>query len=105
MVSGNDGCCNDDAAAPAPEAQRTARVPLSQLRNGDCATVCECALQGRDAALLRAMGLCPNAHVRMCRGGGRMIVAVGSAGAPAAGESRIGLDRELAEHILVAPTR
>jgi hypothetical protein len=104
VVSEYDGCCSN-AAGSAAQAQPSARVPLSQLRNGDCATVCECALQGRDGALLRAMGLCPNAHVRMCRGGGRMIVAVGSAGAPAAGESRIGLDRELAEQILVAPTR
>lgn len=74
-------------------------IPLSQLRDGDCGTVCECDLQGNDGALLRAMGLCPNARVRLCRGGGRMIVAVGT------GESRIGLARELADKILVAPTR
>ncbi len=82
-------------------------MPLSQLRSGDCGTVCECELEGHDGALLRAMGLCPNARVRLCRAGGRMIVAVGGIGAEGGrgGESRIGLARELADRIMVAPAR
>lgn len=81
------------------------RIPLSQLRDGDCGTVCECELQGYDGALLRAMGLCPNARVRLCRGGRRIIVAVGTAGGAEHGESRIGLARELADRIMVSPGR
>lgn len=101
MVKQNDGCCGDSHPHRGNSAgSGTKTVPLSQLRDGDCGTVCECDLQGNDGALLRAMGLCPNARVRLCRGGGRMIVAVGAGGD---GGSRIGIARELADRILVSP--
>jgi hypothetical protein len=104
VVQDMDGCCEGGDPGPGERcAEREPRsVPLSQLRDGDCGTVCECDLQGHDGALLRAMGLCPNAQVRLCRGGGRMIVAVGGA---ERGESRIGIARELADKILVSPGR
>jgi len=75
-------------------------------------------LAEEDAALLRAMGLCTNARVRLCRVGEPCIVAIqcgkrSPAGIVADGSrrhaggehwtgSRIGLARSLAERILVS---
>lgn len=111
-------------SAPAP-----VRVRLSDLQRGQTGVICECELSTDDAALLRAMGLCLSARVRLCRAGEPCIVAIqcgrrsprqvvedatrrrrpGAGGAAVGGGSvgggwsgsRIGLARSLADRILV----
>ncbi len=110
---GGPCACSADTRPDAP-----ARVRLSDLRRGQTGVICECELSDDDAALLRAMGLCLSARVRLCRAGEPCIVAIQcgrrsprrvagdaacrsrSAGAEWSG-SRIGLARSLAERILV----
>lgn len=122
------GCCS----GPAGSAAR-GEVPLSQLSVGQIALVCESKLDQQDAALLRAMGLAPSAHIKLCRVGEPCIVAVLSVRNAAACDpqpaangglslpqcqtdrptatqsgfgccsSRIGLARSLAQRVMVTP--
>jgi Fe2+ transport system protein FeoA len=82
-------------------------VSLAQLRAGQTATIRQTSLDAGDAALLRAMGLRPEAVVRMCRIGEPCIVEVLSGSSQGCGERsgacqcRIGLARPLAERVMV----
>ena len=88
-------CCAQSRAAR--------RVALSELRPGEVGVVADAALGEADAAFLRAMGLCNDARIRLCRAGEPCIVAVGSFGGECGCGSmcRIGLARRLAEKIYV----
>jgi hypothetical protein len=96
----------------ADSALGAAQVPLSDLRPGQVATVCETCLDAADAAVLRAMGLRPNATVRLCRLGDPCIVEV-VPGVPGEGTGcerpdcrcRIGLTAELARRVKVMNVR
>ena len=86
-------------------AARPAAVPLTRLRVGQTAVVqaeglAEAAgVDGEDgAAMLRAMGLTPEARIRLCRLGEPCIVAVRCA---CGGQTRIGLARRIASRIMV----
>lgn len=93
-------CCGGAAPSNAPACR------LTDLRPGSHATVCETCLEPSDGELLRAMGLGPNASIRLCRVGEPCIVEV-LAGLPAQGQAdcrcRIGLTRELAARVRVIP--
>lgn len=93
--SGEVGCCSGRVSVR--------RVRLAELRPGQVGVVSEAALEEQDAAYLRAMGLCNEAKVRMCRAGEPCIVAVGSFGNDCGCGSvcRIGLARPLAQKIYV----
>lgn len=83
-------------------------VSLAQLTHGQTATVdgpdASGVVSTGDAAYLRAMGLRPNARIRVCRLGQPCIVEVmtgeGDCGKSECG-CRIGLSKELAEHLMV----
>jgi Fe2+ transport system protein FeoA len=83
-------------------------VPLAQLARGQTATVdgpdATGIVSSGDAAYLRAMGLRPNARIRVCRLGQPCIVEVMTGDADC-GQSecgcRIGLSKELAQHLMV----
>lgn len=79
------------------------RVALTDLRPGEVGVVEDATLEASDAAFLRAMGLCNEAKVRLCRAGEPCIVAVGSFGSDCGCGSvcRIGLARPLAQRIYV----
>ena len=81
------------------DATNPTSVPLSQLPLGCRAVVSESDLDESDASLLRAMGLGPNAEVRMCRLGEPCIVAL-PCGCDAGG-CRIGLSRRIADRVYV----
>jgi Fe2+ transport system protein FeoA len=80
-------------------------VPLSTLRQGQSGIITETRLDPDDAALLRAMGLCTSAAVKIIRHGQPCVVAVGGINEDEAcacgGTCRIGLARGLAERIFV----
>ncbi len=78
-------------------------VPLAGLRQGAEGVICESRLDAEDAALLKAMGLCTSATIKVVRAGQPCVVAVGGAGEACScgGMCRIGLARELAERIFV----
>ena len=90
-------------------------VALTSLREGQTAVVCAAmtSMPTDDAAYVRALGLRPAAHVRVCRAGQPCIVEVLSGAsddsaccqddASLAGSCscRIGLSRELAQHVMV----
>jgi len=84
-------------------------VALTSLRAGQTATVAQTAMDPRDAAMLRAMGLRPNATIRLRRLGEPCIVEVLSGGRDGCAETggrcccRIGLARPLADRVLVGP--
>ena len=69
-----------------------------------CAFVCETCIDPRDAAMLRAMGMRPNAKIRMIRSGEPCIIEVQGIN-PATGGCgcRIGLSRDLASRVTVRP--
>jgi Fe2+ transport system protein FeoA len=94
MVNGSGDRCSRKARR---------RVPLTELRQGEVGVVEDAALDDSDAAFLRAMGLCNEAKVRLCRAGEPCIVAVGSFGSECGCGSvcRIGLARPLAQRIYV----
>ncbi len=73
-------------------------VRLTQLARGARGRVSGADLDGDDAALLRAMGLKPNAEFEVCRLGRTCIIALSSA---CGGGCRLGLTRELAEAVRV----
>ena len=75
-----------------------ASVSLTQLRVGEWGDVHGTDLGESDAAMLRAMGLKPNARVRLCRCGSPCIVEVRWCDGPSC---RLGLSRRLAEHVRV----
>jgi Fe2+ transport system protein FeoA len=75
-----------------------APVALAQLRTGESASVCDTSQCGDDGAMLRAMGLKPNAEVRMCRGGASCIVEVRFCDGP---WCRLGLSRRIANRVMV----
>jgi len=94
-------------------------VSLTKLRAGDVGVVCETCMDPLDAAMLRAMGLRPNATIRVCRLGEPCIVEVFTGAAkvdpncapgvrsdrpcdrPGGCSCRIGLARPLAERVMV----
>ncbi|MBC7834775.1 MAG: ferrous iron transport protein A [Phycisphaerales bacterium] len=84
--------------APGLTTQHQATTRLTQLKRGQRGIVVEASLDASDAALLRAMGLCAAAKVRLCRAGEPCIVAVDCG---CGGQCRIGLARPLAERIMV----
>ncbi len=74
-------------------------MKLSQLPRGSRAYVSTSDLDASDASLLLAMGLGPNAEVRICRMGEPCIVSL-PCGCDVAG-CRIGLSRKIAERVYV----
>ena len=89
-----------DAGAPKPNdpQQDSVRIPLTQLRRGQRATV-ECAaldgLPDDHRCLLSAMGLGDSCELRVCRPGAPCIVQVDG--------TRLGIAQDVAERILVTP--
>ena len=83
----------------------TVTTSLAVLRRGQEGVICESRLEPDDAALLKAMGLCNHASVKVVRTGEPCVVAVGGVGEGASctcgGMCRIGLARGLAERIFV----
>jgi Fe2+ transport system protein FeoA len=105
ITSDHGPCCGQPGSAD------PATISLTRLRRGQTGVVREARLSGEDGALLRAMGLRPNARVRLCRVGEPCIVAVSvglatgggyATDGGCAGTCRIGLARPLAERIMVA---
>ena len=81
-------------------------VALSSLRQGESGVVCESRLEADDAALVRAMGLCMNANVKVVRTGHPCVVAIGGVDGAShvcacGGTCRIGLARGIAKRIFV----
>ncbi len=79
-------------------ATQPSRISLQQLRKGDRGRIESTDLPADDAAMLRALGLRPEAPVRMCRMGQTCIVEVCDR---LGGGCRIGLARSLAERVVV----
>lgn len=114
-MAGGSGCCGGGGNGPASgccgggvplgvPARFTGGhgVALTTLKPGETARICETCLDPADAAMLRAMGLRPNAVVRLCRMGEPCIVEVMAGEASAAGcACRIGLAKLLAQRVLV----
>lgn len=81
-------------------------TPVAQSPSGQTGVITRIDLDPSDAAFLRAMGLCVNARIRVCRVGNPCVVAVGgTAGGRCrcGGRCRIGLSRRLAQGIWIAP--
>ncbi len=77
------------------------RISLTQLPRGGRGRVSGSTLEPKDAQILRAMGIRPDAQLEICRMGEPCIVCVqGSNGSTC----RIGLSRRLAERVLVSPS-
>lgn len=89
-----------DHGAPEPTrpTKDPLRIPLTQLRQGQRATV-ECAaldgLPDDHRCLLSAMGLGDSCELRVCRPGAPCIVQVDG--------TRLGIAKDVAERILVTP--
>jgi len=75
-------------------------VSLTQLRLGEWGSIRDTSRCGKESARLRAMGLRPEARVRICRCGSPCIVEVQWCDGPSC---RLGLSRRLAEHVMVGP--
>jgi Fe2+ transport system protein FeoA len=91
---------SDPACASGVSQSGASRVPLTQLKPGQEATIHAETLPDSERDLLRAMGLHDHARVVLCRVGEPCIVRVmGGCGC----SSRIGLARPLAEKMLVGP--
>ncbi len=78
--------------------QKSDRISLQQLRKGERARIAGTDLPPDDAAMLRALGLKPQAPVRMCRLGHTCIVELCD---HLGGGCRIGLSKALAERVVV----
>lgn len=76
------------------------RISLTQLPRGGRARVSGSTLEPRDAQVLRAMGIRPDAELELCRLGEPCIVCVQG---PGGSSCRIGLARRLAERVFVSP--
>ena len=74
------------------------RISLHQLPRGTRGRIDSTDLPPADAAMLRAMGLRPDAPVRMCRLGRTCIVEVCDS---LGGGCRIGLCRSLAQRVVI----
>jgi hypothetical protein len=70
-------------------------VQLTELCPGHCAQLHTAELDGKELALLRALGLSQKCRLRVCKAGDPWIVQVR--------ETRIGLAASVAEKILVIP--
>jgi Fe2+ transport system protein FeoA len=70
------------------------------MEPGQVGIVTGTKLLAADAALLRAMGLRPNARIRLCQAGGPWIVEVRRSGGAS---SRIGLAHSIAQGVFVGP--
>lgn len=92
-----EGCC---APRSCSESRSPVLVRLTSLRVGQVATVCDCALEPREAAVLRAMGLRESARVRVCKAGEPIVLEVLYEGSGCS--CRIGLARPLAGRVTVA---
>ncbi len=108
MTENSPGNQDESACSAARDAYESGccagtSVALSTLRRGQRAVVREARLSGKDAELLRAMGLHTDVRVRLCRAGEPCIVAVGSivGDCGCGSECRIGLARPLADRIFV----
>jgi Fe2+ transport system protein FeoA len=75
-------------------------VPLHQLRKGDTGRIDASGLAHDDAELLRALGLRPEASVRVCRLGHTCIVELCDR---LGGGCRIGMTKGLAERVMILP--
>lgn len=102
-----DGCC-DRACGTNGHAVRKG-VALTSLKSGQVGVICETCTEPGDAMLLRAMGLRPNATIRICRLGEPCIVEVlpsrageGTQCSRADCRCRIGLAWLLAQRVMVA---
>lgn len=117
MAQGSECCGGCDSGPPAgccrgglppgvpPHFANGTGVALTTLKPGETARVCETCLDPADAAMLRAMGLRPNAVVRLCRLGEPCIVEVMASQASLSGcACRIGLAKLLAQRVLVVGT-
>jgi Fe2+ transport system protein FeoA len=94
----------EPGASVAIDSGQTTQVALSSLRRGQEGVISASRLDADDAALLRAMGLCTSASVKVVRTGQPCVVAVGGVGEASCscgGMCRIGLARGLAERIFV----
>lgn len=92
-------CSVEDAAPEIVATPNIAnRVRLTRMRVGDTGRVCEGQLDHEDRDMLRALGLRPDARIRLSRVGEPCIVQVlGQHGC----SCRIGLARPLAERVIV----
>lgn len=75
-------------------------IPLTQLQRGRKGRIAASDADSPDSAMLRAMGLKPQAEIRICRLGQPCIVAVMN---QCGGGCRIGLDRAIADRVMVCP--
>lgn len=78
---------------PASDARHEHLVPLSTLRPGSRATVCERRVACDECEVLAAMGLTDACELRVCRSGSPCIVQIAS--------TRLGLSAAVARNILV----
>ena len=86
------------APYPAPERAAPAAEPrtvlLSQMRAGDCGRIHSTAFTSDESELLRAMGMCEDCNLRVCRSGSPCIVQVNT--------TRLGLSASMARKIVIA---
>ena len=84
-----DGCQPCDGACP-----------LASMRRGETGVVVDLRIDGSDRALLDSMGLRTSARVRVCHTGRTCVVVAEGADR---GVCRLGLERRLAERVMIAP--
>ncbi len=96
--------CGLDAvpSRPQPAAPEERRVRLTRLRVGQTGRICGGRLDDDDRDMLRALGLRPEARIRLSRTGEPCIVQVLG---PHGCSCRIGLARPLAERVIVSVDR
>lgn len=93
------GTSEGSSAQSPPTPASGNRVRLTRMRVGDTGRVCGGRLDNDDRDMLRALGLRPDARVRLARVGEPCIVQVlGKHGC----SCRIGLARPLAERVIIA---
>ena len=87
-------------SASDPTQPQPVTIPLTQLQRGRKGRIALADDASPDSAMLRAMGLKPQAEVRICRLGQPCIVAVKN---QCGGGCRIGHDRSIADRVKVCP--
>lgn len=97
---GTCACTHDRCACDGPGRSVPSESPLTKLEIGQIGLVTRTTLGSDDEALLRAMGLRPNARVRLCQAGEPWIIEVRRTGGAC---SRIGLARAIAQHVHIGP--